>query len=70
MKSYKNINDIEYQKANDEEYLKEMQQFLDMCEWIKDSNIRDNIIKQALKCDSELTNISKRIIRNLKNKKV
>ena len=46
-------------KNKHEQYLFELQKFLDLADNIKDEQLRKAIISQMLKCDKCLTNIAK-----------
>ena len=45
-------------KNKNEEYLRELQKMLDIIDNVKDEDLKDRIIKQCLKCDNILTEIS------------
>lgn len=45
-------------KNNNQQYLFELQKFLDLADNIEDENLRELIIYQMLKCDKCLTNIA------------
>lgn len=45
-------------KNKNEEYLFELQKMLDTIANVKDDDLRDRIIKQCLKCDNILTELS------------
>ncbi len=50
------IENLDWKNKNDN-YLKELQRFLDKTESIDNENLRKEIITQMLKCDSVLTNL-------------
>lgn len=45
-------------KNKNEEYLRELQKMLDIIDNVEDEDLKDRIIKQCLKCDNILTEIS------------
>ena len=45
-------------KNKNEEYLRELQKMLDIIDNVEDEDLMDRIIKQCLKCDNILTEIS------------
>lgn len=56
-------------KNKNEQYLFELQKFMDLADNIEDENLRKLIIAQMLKCDKCLTIIAEKMIRlALKNK--
>ena len=48
-------------KKRSQNYLIELERFLDKAQAIKDENLRKEIIIQMLKCDKELTIIAEKI---------
>lgn len=52
-------------KNKKEEYLFELQKFLDLADNIKDKDLRMLIISQMLKCDRCITNIAEEMFRIL-----
>ena len=55
--------ELEKNKWKNEQYLFELQKFLDLADNIKDEKLRKTIISQMLKCDKRLTIIAERMIR-------
>ena len=45
-------------KNKNVEYLRELQKMLDIIDNVEDEDLKDRIIKQCLKCDNILTEIS------------
>ena len=62
------IEDINW-KANGQNYLKELQAFLDKVENIENEELRKEIIFQMLKCDKELTLLAEKMFEKYKNEK-
>lgn len=60
----KDINNKDW-KEKDKRYLKELQSFFDKAENIEDSNLKQKIIGQMLKCDDVLTQIAENRFREL-----
>lgn len=54
-------------KNKDNEYLFELQKFIDIADNIKDQELKKLIIAQMLKCDKCLTNIAEKIFKDLLN---
>lgn len=54
-------------KNKNEQYLFELQKFLDLADNIKDEKLRKAIISQMLKCDKCLTNIAEEIFNKRDN---
>ena len=50
-------------KNKNEQYLFELQKFMDLADNIENENLRKLIIAQMLKCDKRLTIIAERMIR-------
>lgn len=64
-------NNIMYKskwKNNNQQYLFELQKFLDLADNIEDKNLKKLIIYQMLKCDKCLINIAERRFRKIKRK--
>ena len=62
----KNINNLIQNnnwKNKNEQYLFELQKFMDLADNIENENLRKLIIAQMLKCDKRLTIIAERMIR-------
>ena len=55
--------ELEKNKWKNEQYLFELQKFLDLADNIKDEKLRKTIISQMLKCDKCLTIIAEKMIR-------
>mgnify|MGYP000221784390 CR=1 FL=1 len=53
-------------KNKNEQYLFELQKFLDLADNIKNEELRKAIIAQMLKCDKCLTNLAEQIFKKLK----
>lgn len=53
-------------KNKNEQYLFELQKFLDLADNIENEELRKAIIAQMLKCDKCLTNLAEQIFKNLK----
>ncbi len=66
-----NMKKIEYinWKANGQNYLKELQAFLDKAENIENEELRKEIIFQMLKCDKELTLLAEKMFEKYRNEK-
>ena len=54
-------------KNKDNEYLFELQKFIDIADNIKDQELKKLIIAQMLKCDKCLTKIAEKIFKDLLN---
>ena len=54
-------------KNKNEQYLFELQKFLDLAENIENEELRKTIITQMLKCDRCLTNLAEKIFEKLTN---
>lgn len=54
-------------KNKNEQYLFELQKFLDLADNIEDEKLRKAIISQMLKCDKCLTNIAEEIFNKRHN---
>ena len=54
-------------KNKNEQYLFELQKFLDLADNIEDEKLRKAIISQMLKCDKCLTNIAEEIFNKRDN---
>lgn len=52
-------------KNENEQYLYELQKFLDLTDNIKDEKLRKQIVSQMLKCDKCVTNLAEKIFENL-----
>ena len=52
-------------KNQNEQYLFELQKFLDLADNIENEELRKIIIYQMLRCDKCLTNIAERLFKNL-----
>lgn len=52
-------------KNQNEQYLYELQKFLDLSDNIENEELRKIIIYQMLRCDKCLTNIAERLFKNL-----
>ena len=50
-------------KNKNEQYLFELQKFMDLADNIENENLRKLIIAQMLKCDKRLTSIAEKMIR-------
>ena len=50
-------------KNKNEQYLFELQKFMDLADNIENENLRKLIIAQMLKCDKRLTKITEKMIR-------
>lgn len=50
-------------KNKNEQYLFELQKFMDLADNIEDKNMRDLIISQMLKCDKCVTALAEKIIK-------
>ncbi|OKZ73416.1 MAG: hypothetical protein BHW00_08345 [Clostridium sp. 26_22] len=62
----KNINNLIQNnnwKNKNEQYLFELQKFMDLADNIENENLRKLIIAQMLKCDKRLTIIAEKMIR-------
>lgn len=55
-------------KNNNQQYLFELQKFLDLADNIEDENLKKSIIYQMLKCDKCLTLIAERKFKRIKKK--
>ena len=55
-------------KNQNEQYLFELQKFLDLVDNIENKDLKKLVINQMLKCDKCLTNIAENIFKNLENK--
>lgn len=53
-------------KNKNEQYLFELQKFLDLADNIENEELRKAIIAQMLKCDKYLTNLAEQIFKKLK----
>ncbi len=53
-------------KNKNEQYLFELQKFLDLADNIENEELRKAIIAQMLKCDKCLTNLAEQIFKKLK----
>lgn len=53
-------------KNKNEQYLFELQKFLDLADNIENEELKKAIIAQMLKCDKCLTNLAEQIFKNLK----
>lgn len=53
-------------KNKNEQYLFELQKFLDLADNIENEELRKAIIAQMLKCDKCLTNLAEKIFKKLK----
>lgn len=61
MNKMENLKDMLYKrewKEKNQEYIKELQKFLDITDNIMDEDLRLKIIYQMLKCDEVLTKIA------------
>ena len=56
-------------KNKNEQYLFELQKFLDLADNIEDENLRMLIISQMLKCDRCVTNIAESMFRTIRENK-
>lgn len=63
-------NDFPDWKMKNKEYLTELQRFLDKVDNIKDEELKNDIIKQMLKCDKILTKIAQEKIEEASIKKL
>ena len=52
-------------KNKNEQYLFELQKFMDLADNIENENLRKLIIAQMLKCDKCVTNLAEKIFENL-----
>ena len=52
-------------KNSNEQYLFELQKFLDLADNIKEKELRVNIIYQMLKCDKCVTNIAEKMFNTI-----
>ncbi len=52
-------------KNSNEQYLFELQKFLDLADNIKEKELRENIIYQMLKCDKCVTNIAEKMFNTI-----
>ena len=52
-------------KNENEQYLYELQKFLDLTDNIEDEKLRKQIVSQMLKCDKCVTNLAEEIFENL-----
>lgn len=52
-------------KNENEQYLYELQKFLDLTDNIEDAKLRKQIVSQMLKCDKCVTNLVEKIFENL-----
>ena len=52
-------------KNSNEQYLFELQKFLDLANNIKEKELRENIIYQMLKCDKCVTNIAEKMFNTI-----
>lgn len=66
----KNTNNFPDWKMKNKEYLTELQCFLDRADNIKDEELKNDIIKQMLKCDKILTKIAEEKIEETSIKKI
>lgn len=57
-------------KYTNENYLFELQKFLDIAENIEDEYLQNIVINQMLKCDKSLTIVAEEMFENIKSKKV
>ncbi len=68
----KNINDLiqnSIWKNKNEQYLFELQKFIDLADNIENENLKKLIISQMLKCDKCITTLAEKMIKlALKNK--
>lgn len=55
-------------KNKDEQYLFELQKFLDISENIQDEELKKEVIAQMLKCDGRITKLAEEIFQKLKKK--
>ncbi len=55
-------NDDEW-KTKDNKYLKELQKMFDIVDNVKDEDLKRRIIIQYLKCDSVITELAKKLIK-------
>ena len=62
-----NKKELEKNKWKNEQYLFELQKFLDLADNIKDEKLRKTIISQMIKCDKCLTNIAEEIFNKRQN---
>lgn len=53
----KNENDFQKRKTQEKKYLVELQKFLDKADNIENEELKNDIIKQMLKCNKLLTKI-------------
>lgn len=54
-------------KNRNEQYLFELQKFLDLADNIENEELRKAIISQMLKCDKCLTNLAEKIFKEVEN---
>ena len=54
-------------KNKNNQYLFELQKFLDLADNIEDESLRKLIISQMLKCDKCVTNIAEKMFKEIKN---
>lgn len=55
-------------KNKDEQYLFELQKFLDISENIQDEELKKEVIAQMLKCDRIITKLAEEIFQKLEKK--
>ena len=53
-------------KNKNEQYLYELQKFLDLTDNIENEELRKQIVAQMLKCDKCVTNLAEKIFENLR----
>lgn len=63
----KNLLEKSKWKNKNEQYLFELQKFLDLVDNIKDENLKKMIINQMIKYDKCITNIAEEIFKMLKD---
>ena len=64
MSKEQNVKDSKW-KNKDEQYLFELQKFLDLVDNIEDIEFRKLIISQMLKCEKSVTNVAEEMYRKL-----
>ena len=60
------LEETKWKNKNDQ-YLFELQKFLDLADNIEDESLRKLIISQMLKCDKCVTNIAEKMFKEIKN---
>lgn len=63
-------NEIENFKKTNEEYVKQIERFLDIASNIQDKDLQERIIFQMLRCDKILTDMTVKLCRKYHENKV